>query len=72
MLTISLQHLEQQDLPRSDRFPGFPGDLDKSNTLGKARFFDPQQRDLTYIRYEALEPVDWIDALTATASYHRQ
>ena len=72
MLTISLQHLEQQDLPRSDRFPGFPGDLDMSNTLGKARFFDPQQRDLTYIRYEALEPVDWIDALTATASYHRQ
>jgi hemoglobin/transferrin/lactoferrin receptor protein len=72
MLTFALQHHEQEDVPRSDRSPGFPGDLNNSNTPGRARFFDPQQRDLTYIRYEALTPIDGIDALTATVSYHRQ
>lgn len=72
MLTFSLQHLEQENVPRSDRFPGYPGDLNNSNTPGRARFFDPQQRDLAYIRYEALNPIDGIDAITATASYHRQ
>jgi hemoglobin/transferrin/lactoferrin receptor protein len=59
-------------LPRSDRFPGYPGDLNNSNTLGGARFFDPQQRDLAYVRYQGLEPAAWSDALTFTASYHRQ
>jgi len=72
MLTFSLQHHEQEDLPRSDRFPGYPGDLNSSNSAGGARFFDPQQRDLAYIRYEALDPLDGIDAVTATVSYHRQ
>ncbi len=72
MLTVSLQHFQQDDVPRSDRFPGFPGDLNNSNSFGGARFFDPQQRDLAYIRYQALDPIDAIDALTVTASYHRQ
>ncbi|MCA9213254.1 MAG: TonB-dependent receptor [Planctomycetales bacterium] len=72
LLTISLQHVEQDGLPRSDRFPGYPGDLNNSNTIGGARFFDPQQRDLAYIRYQVLEPNELIDALTFTASYHRQ
>jgi len=72
MLTVSLQHFQQDNLPRSDRFPGFPGDLNNSNTLGGARFFNPQQRDLAYIRYQALEPIAAIDALTVTASYNRQ
>ncbi|MFV2066618.1 MAG: TonB-dependent receptor plug domain-containing protein, partial [Pirellulales bacterium] len=72
MLTVSLQHFQQDDLPRSDRFPGYPGDLNNSNTFAKARFFDPQQRDLTYIRYQATEPIAAIDALTVTASYNRQ
>ncbi len=72
MLTVVLQHFEQSDVPRSDRFPGYPGDLNNSNTPGGARFFDPQQRDLAYIRYEALDPLDFIDAVTITASYHRQ
>ena len=72
MLTFSLQHFQQDDLPRSDRFPGFPGDLNSSNTFANARFFDPQQRDLAYIRYQALHPFPAIDALTLTASYHRQ
>ena len=72
MLTFSLQHFQQDDLPRSDRFPGFPGDLNGSNNAGNARFFDPQQRDLAYIRYQALSPIEAIDALTFTASFHRQ
>ncbi len=72
MLTVSLQHFQQDNLPRSDRFPGFPGDLNSSNSLGGARFFDPQQRNLAYIRYQALEPIAAIDALTVTASYNRQ
>jgi hemoglobin/transferrin/lactoferrin receptor protein len=72
LLTLSLQHLEQEDLPRSDRFPGFPGDLNNSNSAGGARFFDPQQRDLAYARYQMLYPNEAIDVLTATVSYHRQ
>lgn len=72
MLTFALQHFELQNVPRSDRFPGYPGDLNNSNSLGGARFFDPQQRDLAYVRYEALNPLEGIDAITATASWHRQ
>ncbi|WP_197528576.1 TonB-dependent receptor plug domain-containing protein [Aeoliella mucimassa] len=72
MLTVSLQHFEQERLPRSDRFPGYPGDLNNSNTLSGARFFDPQQRDLAYVRYQAVNPNAWSDALTVTTSYHRQ
>ena len=73
MLTVSMQHFEQEDLPRSDRFPGYPLDRNNSNTAGGARFFDPQQRDLVYFRYQTLEPLGGLfDAVTATASYHRQ
>ena len=73
MLTVAMQHFQQDDLPRSDRFPGYPLDRNNSNTFGGARFFDPQQRDLTYLRYQTLRPlVGLFDAATATASYHRQ
>lgn len=73
MLTFALQHLEQEDLPRSDRFPGYPGELNNSNTPGDARFFDPQQRDLAYVRYQALDALGGtFDAVTLTASYHQQ
>lgn len=72
LLTLSMQHLEQEDVPRSDRFPGYPGDRNNSNSFPNARFFDPQQRDLAYIRYQALDPIVGIDALTFTASYNRQ
>ncbi|HIF34532.1 MAG TPA: TonB-dependent receptor [Planctomycetaceae bacterium] len=72
LLTFSLQHFELEDVPRSDRFPGYPGDRNNSNTAGGARFFDPQQRDLAYVRLQALSPNPYIDLLTVTASYHRQ
>mgnify|MGYP000146212259 CR=1 FL=1 len=44
------------------------GDLDASNDPSGARFFDPQQRDLAYLRYQALCPVPWMDALTLTGN----
>lgn len=73
MLTASFQHLEQEGVPRSDSFPGYPQDRNNSNTYANARFFDPQQRDLAYLRYQALDPFGGtFDALTLTASYHRQ
>ncbi len=73
LLTFAMQHFEQEDLPRSDRFPGYPLDRNNSNSLGGARFFDPQQRDLIYLRYQALDPLGGLfDAITTTASYHRQ
>ena len=73
MLTFAMQHFEQEDLPRSDRFPGYPLDRNNSNSLGGARFFDPQQRDLMYLRYQALDPLGGLfDVITTTASYHRQ
>ncbi len=72
LLTVSLQHLEQENVPRSDRFPGYPGDRNNSNTPAGARFFDPQQRDLAYIRFQSLYPNPWLDAFTFTASYNRQ
>ncbi|MBP87307.1 MAG: hypothetical protein CMJ64_11390 [Planctomycetaceae bacterium] len=73
MLTMSVQHFELEDVPRSDRHPGFPLDRNSPNTFGGARFFDPQQRDLAYLRYQSLDPLGGVfDALTFTASYHRQ
>lgn len=73
MLTFAMQHFEQEDLPRSDRFPGYPLDRNNSNTNGGARFFDPQQRDLVYLRHQAIDPFGgMLDAITSTVSYHRQ
>lgn len=73
MLTVAMQHLEQEDLPRSDRFPGYPQDRNNSNSNGGARFFDPQQRDLIYLRHQAIDPMGGtFDAITTTVSYHRQ
>ena len=71
LLTVSFQHFQQDDLPRSDRYPGYPGDRNNSNTLGGARFFDPQQRDLAYVRYQAVDMFGF-DAIVATGSYQRQ
>jgi len=73
MLTVAMQHLEQEDVPRSDRFPGYPLDRNNSNTFAGARFFAPQQRDLVYLRHQAIDPVGGMfDAVTTTVSYHRQ
>ncbi len=59
-LTVSLQHFEQQNVPRSDRFPA------------EIQLFDPQQRNLGYIRWEGndLSGV-LLDGYSITASYQR-
>jgi len=58
-LTFALVHLEQMDVPRSDKFPG------------ERRFFDPQQRDLAYLRWQGLLDDRFFDAFVATLSYQR-
>lgn len=69
-LTVALQHFEQQDVPRSDRFAPFVF----GPPMGTERptFFDPQQRDLAYIRLEGVDLGGWIDAYMLTGSYARQ
>ncbi len=59
-LTVSLQHVEQMDVPRSDRFPG------------EERRFDPQQRNLAYIRWQGVDTGGFFDAFMFTGSFGRQ
>ncbi len=59
-LTVSLQHFEQQDVPRSDRFPA------------EIQLFNPQQRNMAYIRWEANDLCGLLlDGYSVTASYQR-
>jgi outer membrane receptor protein involved in Fe transport len=69
LLTVALQHFEQQDVPRSDRFPPFA--LGPPVGTVRPTFFDPQQRDLAYLRLEGLAD-GWITGYSVTASYHQQ
>jgi len=59
-LTVSLQHVEQEGVPRTDRFPG------------EFRRFDPQQRDLAYVRWQGVNLGGFVDAFAVTASFGRQ
>jgi len=59
-LTVSLQHFEQEDVPRTDKFPG------------EIRLFNPQQRDMAYIRWQGRDLNTWLfDSFSFTASYQR-
>ncbi len=59
-LTVSLQHFEQQDVPRSDRFPA------------EIQLFNPQQRDMAYLRWEGNDLCGLLlDGYSITASYQR-
>lgn len=69
MLTVALQHFEQQDLPRSDRF--LPFVLGPPANAPRPTFFDPQQRDLVYLRLQGLGSSSLFDAYTTTLSYGR-
>jgi len=60
MLTVSLQHVELQDVPRTDKFPK------------ETRFFDPQQRDLAYLRWQGTSDSILFDTFMLTASYQEQ
>ncbi len=69
MLTVALSHFEQQDLPRSDRFPPFV--LGPPANTPRPTYFDPQQRDMAWIRWQGLaEEVNPLyDVFSATVSY---
>ncbi len=72
LLTVALQHFEQQDLKRSDRFLPFvlgPAS-DGSVPTQRPTVFDPQQRDLIYARLEGLAADDlfFADAYSFTVS----
>jgi hemoglobin/transferrin/lactoferrin receptor protein len=69
MLTVALSHFEQQDVPRSDRFAPFV--FGPPASTPRPTFFDPQQRDLAYIRIQGTACSDWFDAYTTTLSYQR-
>lgn len=69
MLTVALSHFEQQDVPRSDRFPPFV--LGPPANTARPTFFDPQQRDMTWVRWQGLADVanPFYDAFSTTFSY---
>jgi outer membrane receptor protein involved in Fe transport len=59
ILTVALVHLEQMNVPRSDKFPK------------ERRLFDPQQRNLAYIRWQGVLDDNFFDAFVVTLSYQR-
>ncbi len=58
LLTVALQHNEQENVPRTDKWPS------------EERRFDPQQRDLSYVRWQA-DTDGWIDSFMLTFSFSR-
>jgi len=69
MLTLALSHFEQENVPRSDRFPPFV--FGPPAGTPRPTFFDPQQRDLAYLRLQGLGD-GWVDGYMVTGSYARQ
>ncbi|QDU31785.1 Heme/hemopexin utilization protein C precursor [Anatilimnocola aggregata] len=71
VVTVALSHFEQSNLPRSDRFPPFV--FNRPGNTARPTFFDPQQRDLAYIRWQGMayniNPL--FDTFTTTFSYQR-
>jgi len=59
-LIVAVQHFAQQDLFRTDRFPS-----------NRETIFDPQQRDLGYVRWQGVVHNSFIDRYTVTSSFHR-
>ena len=64
LLTVAMQHFEQEDLKRSDRYLPFVLGPASDGTVPTQRptVFDPQQRDLLYGRLEGLLPDDAVFA----------
>ncbi|WP_417733215.1 TonB-dependent receptor domain-containing protein [Rosistilla oblonga] len=75
MLTVALQHFEQNDLKRSDRFLPFVLGPPSNGNIPTQRptVFDPQQRDLIYARLEGIVEDDlfFADAYSFTMSGSR-
>ncbi|WP_158222783.1 TonB-dependent receptor [Rhodopirellula sp. MGV] len=75
LFTFAMQHFEQYDLARSDRFLPFVLGPASDGTVPTQRptYFDPQQRDLIYGRLEGLLPDDALlaDSYSVTVSGSR-
>lgn len=69
MVTVALQHFEQEDVPRSDRFAPFV--FGPPAGTPRPTFFDPQQRDLVYLRLQGVTYNAFFDAYSSTVSYGR-
>ncbi|MEX0819820.1 MAG: TonB-dependent receptor, partial [Pirellulaceae bacterium] len=73
VLTVALQHFEQHDLARSDRFLPFVLGPAPNGSSGTQRptFFDPQQRDLAYLRLQGVADIEngFYNTYSATVSY---
>ncbi|MBX3412358.1 MAG: TonB-dependent receptor [Pirellulales bacterium] len=69
MLTADVQHFEQLDLPRSDRFPPFV--LGPPANTPRPTWFNPQQRDMAYLRLQGVAYSGLFDAASSTVSYQR-
>jgi len=59
-IEVGLQHYRADDVFRSDRFPD-----------NRESIFDPQMRDLYYVRWQGYDPCGVINAYQITASLHR-
>lgn len=70
MLTFVFQHFVQEDVPRSDRFQPF---VSQKNPAANERptFFDPQQRNLAYLRWQGLGYNPFFDTFNHTVSWQR-
>ena len=69
LFTLALQHFEQEDVPRSDRFLPFVNGPPANGP--RPTFFDPQQRDLVYARLQGRDLGGLVDAYMITGSYQR-
>jgi len=67
MMTVALQHFEQEDVPRSDRFAPFTYGPPSADP--RPQWFDPQQRDLAYLRWQGVAGNGLFDAYSVTFSY---
>lgn len=68
-MSIALNHFEQHDVPRSDRF--LPFVLGPPLNTQRPTYFDVQQRDMIYVNYQGLSDSSLFDAFTVTGSYQR-
>jgi len=57
---VSFQHFAGEDIFRTDRFP-----------QDRETIFDPQQRDLMYVRFQGEDCCGWLNSYQITASIHR-
>lgn len=59
-MIVAFQHYEGEDIFRTDRFP-----------QNRETIFDPQQRDLMYVRFQGEDCCGWLNSYQITGSIHR-